>query len=134
MRLRGQCYCGSVRFEAQGDPIVKGQCYCRECQYVAGGAPNNFVLMPADGFVFTAGDPKSFTRSDLEHPVTRDFCPECGTHLATRLKVLPAVVVKVGVLVDPENFEPQIAIHVADKQPYHNIPAHLTQFERLPPM
>jgi hypothetical protein len=32
------------------------------------------------------------------------------------------------------NFEPQIAIHVADKQPYHNIPAHLTQFERLPPM
>ena len=43
-----------------------------------------FVLMPPDGFSYTKGTPKQFTRSDLEDAVTREFCAECGTHLTTR--------------------------------------------------
>lgn len=134
MGLQGHCYCGRVRFEAQADPVFKGQCYCRECQYIAGGAPNNFVAVPVDSFVYTAGAPKSYSRDDLENAVTREFCPDCGTHLATRLKLLPAVIVKVGALDDPSEFKPDVAIQVADKQPYHVISEHVKQFDRWPPM
>jgi hypothetical protein len=133
MKLEGGCYCGKVRYEAEGEPRLKAQCHCRECQYISGGAPNLFMLMPQDGFRYTRGTPKAFTRSDLAQPVTREFCAECGTHLITRPPTLKAVVLKVGTLDDPKLFGgPQMAIYTVDRQPFHEIPAGMTTFERLP--
>ena len=133
MKLEGGCYCGAVRYVAEGEPMLKAQCHCRECQYISGGAPNMFVLMPPDGFKYTKGTPKTFMRSDLEKPVTREFCAECGTHLITRPRSVPAIVVKVGTLDNPSLFgSPQMAIYTVDKQPFHQIPDGLPTFERLP--
>jgi hypothetical protein len=134
MKLEGGCYCGAVRYQAEGKPMLKAQCHCRECQYISGGSPNMFLLMPPDGFSYTKGTPKKFTRSDLEGAVTREFCAECGTHLTTRPPHVPGVVLKVGTLDDPALFgNPKIAIYTVDKQPFHQIPEGMPTFERLPP-
>ena len=134
MKLEGGCYCGKVRYEAEGEPMMKAQCHCRECQYISGGAANLFLLMPPDGFHYAKGTPNQFSRSDLENPVTREFCAECGTHLTTRRPGLTAVILKVGTLDDPSLFgRPQMAIFAVDKQPFHDIPDGLPTFERLPP-
>ena len=131
MRLEGGCYCGEVRYVADGDPMMQAQCHCRECQYISGGAPNTFIAMPVNGFTYTTGQPKQFTRSDLERPVTREFCAECGTHVVTRPQ-RPVVVIKVGTLDKPAEIMPQLAIFTIDKQPFHQIPAGMPAFERLP--
>ncbi len=107
MKLEGGCYCGQVRYVAEGEPMMKAQCHCRECQYITGGSPNMFLLMPRDGFSYTKGTPKQFTRSDLENAVTREFCAECGTHLTTRRPGLPAAILKVGTLDDPACLAPR---------------------------
>jgi hypothetical protein len=92
-----------------------------------------FVLMPPGGFTYTKGTPKQFSRSDLEKPVTREFCAECGTHMVTRPRVTPAIVLKVGTLDNPSLFDgPQMAIYTIDKQAFHQIPEGLPAFERLP--
>jgi len=46
MELKGRCYCGAVRYRAEGEPIFRGQCHCRECQYISGGHPNVVMGMP----------------------------------------------------------------------------------------
>jgi hypothetical protein len=134
MKLEGGCYCGAVRYIAEGKPLMKAQCHCRECQYISGGAPNMFLLMPIGGYTYAKGAPKFFSRSDLEGAVTREFCAECGTHLITRRPGLPAVVLKVGTLDDPALFgTPKLAIYTIDKQAFHHIPEEMPAFERLPP-
>lgn len=134
MKLEGGCYCGQVRYVAEGEPLMKGQCHCRECQFITGGAPNLFMVMPLQGFRYTQGSPKQFTRTDLERAVTREFCPECGTHLITRPPGLPGVILKVGTLDDPSQFGmPKVAIYTVDQQPFHQIPEGIPCFERLPP-
>lgn len=133
MILEGGCYCGAVRYRAEGEPMMKGQCHCRECQFITGGSPNVFLAMPIAGFRYTKGTPRTFARKDLDRPVTREFCPECGTHMATRPQGFPAVIIKVGTLDDPKVYgNPTIAIYTIDKQSFHHIPEGIPAFERLP--
>ena len=133
MKLEGGCYCGQVRYVAEGEPMMKAQCHCRECQYISGGSPNMFTLMPIKGFSYSKGTPKKFTRSDLKSPATREFCANCGTHVVTRPPGFPAVIVKVGTFDNPSLFSgPDMAIYTIDKQSFHRIPEGAKTFERLP--
>lgn len=134
MKLEGGCYCGAVRYSAEGDALFKGQCFCRECQYGSGGDSNLVMGMPADGFAWTKGTPKAFRRSDLDSPVTREFCSECGTQLVSRPPALAgAVLIKVGTLDDRGAFPgPDMAIYTCDAQPYHRMPEGVPSFEKTP--
>jgi len=133
MELEGGCYCGAIRYKAEGDPLFQGQCHCRECQYISGGAPNIVMGMPEGGFAYTKGSAKAFQRGDLENPVTREFCPECGTHLLSRAPGLPLALLKVGTLDDPKAFQgPQMAIYTCDQQPFHQVPEGIPTFDRGP--
>jgi hypothetical protein len=132
MKLSGGCYCKAVRYEVDSDPVMKAECLCRECQYITGGGPNFFMAVAPAAFRYVAGEPKGFKRTDIPNGVTREFCPECGTHLAT-LPNAPIVVVKVGTLDDPSAFGgPDVAIFTVDRQAFHAIAEGVPQFERMP--
>jgi hypothetical protein len=133
MKIDGGCYCGSVRYTAEGEPLGALQCHCRECQYITGGNPNVIMVMPESGFRFLKGEPKSFTRTDIADAVTRFFCPTCGTAIGTRSPKRPgAVILKVGTFDDPSVFQAKVAIFTVDKQPFHHLPDGLPAFERRP--
>ena len=133
MKAEGGCYCGSLRFEVDGDAMFKGQCHCRECQYFSGGGPNYLMAVPGTGFRYTRGEPRGFTRSDIENPVTREFCPECGTQILAKSPQMPGVMIlKVGTLDDPSVFTPDMAIFMVDKQPFHQLAEGLPALERGP--
>jgi hypothetical protein len=134
MKIEGGCYCGALRYEVGGDPIFKGQCHCRECQYISGGSPNVTMAMPEAGFRYTKGKPKAFSRKDLDTPVTREFCGECGTHILSKAPSLAGtVLLKVGTFDDPKQFVgPSMAIYMVDAQPFHLVPEGLPTFARLP--
>ena len=134
MKIEGGCYCGAVRYVAEGEPLEKAQCHCRECQYLSGGHPNVIMGMPKAGFAYTKGVPKQFRRTDLKTPRTREFCSECGTHLLTRSPSKPdSVNIKVGTFDDPSIFGgPEVVIQTADMQTFHHLPDGVPSFERFP--
>jgi len=134
MEIEGGCYCGELRYRAEGEPLFRGQCHCRECQYVSGGHPNVVMGMGEAGFRYEKGTPRQFRRKDLPNPVTREFCAECGTHILTRSPALPgAVLLKAGTFDDPSLFgSPQMVIFTVDKQPFHHVPDGVPAFERTP--
>jgi hypothetical protein len=130
----GGCYCRALRYEAVGPVIMKAQCHCRECQYFSGGSPNLFMGLSASTFRYVQGAPKSFARTDLEKPVTREFCVDCGTHVCSRRPGLEsAVILKIGTLDDPSVFRgARAAIYTIDMQAFHHIADGLPRFDRLP--
>lgn len=134
MAFEGGCYCGAVRYAAEGQPMLKAQCHCRACQHITGGAPNYFMLLPVAGFRWTQGQPKTFTRPDKENAVTRAFCETCGTHLTTSRPGLDAVILKVGTLDDPAQYgAPMIAIFTEEEQAFHLVAPGVPKFDKLPP-
>ena len=133
--MDGGCYCGALRYSAEGAPLMKAQCHCRECQYFSGGGPNYFKVMPGDQFTYTSGTPARYRREDLIHPVTREYCPKCGTLILTRREDTPHMILKIGTLDDPagDYRRSHLAIYAADRQPFHVIPNDMPCFEGLPP-
>ena len=133
MKISGGCYCGSLRYEANGDVEASIQCHCRECQYITGGNPNIIMIMPLSGFKFVKGIPKTFKRKDIGKAVTRLFCENCGTGIGTKNPNRPnSIILKVGTFDDPSIFKPDIAIFTIDKQKFHHIEDGLKSFERRP--
>ena len=134
MVIEGGCYCKALRYRAEGAALFKGQCHCRECQYISGGHPNAVMGMPEAGFTYTEGTPKSYSRKDLDAPVAREFCTECGTHILSRAPGVPgAVLLKVGTFDDPSLYgSPQMVIYTIDKQSFHHVPSGVATFERIP--
>ena len=121
-----------IRHEASGDLKVR-------CSVTAGSANTSQVDIRTRSWCsrkrislyqrFAA----EFSRSDLERPVTRAFCPTCGTAIGTRSPARPgSMIIKVGTLDDPSVFEPKAAIFTVDMQPFHSLPADVPSFERRP--
>jgi len=134
MTLTGGCYCGAVRFEITEPIRMRGLCLCRTCQRISGGGGNYFIGLGADGFRYTQGEPRRFTRPDAEDAPTREFCGDCGTHIAARSPRAPGgIIVKVGALDDPAAFEgPSVVVWAEEKQAFHCLPDGVPAFARFP--
>ena len=133
MAVTGGCYCGEVRYEVDGPQEAAFQCHCRECQYLTGGNANIVVVFAESDFRYTKGLASSFARSDLENPVTRHFCGACGTGIGSRTPSRPnSMIVKVGTLDNPGEYQAQAAIFTCDRQAYHYIPNNIPSFDKRP--
>lgn len=134
MNREGGCYCKRIRYSIEGESLNSGECLCRECQYISGGGANVVMIFPAEGFKITKGEVKKFAREDLEFPVTRGFCQDCGTHLFSLSPHLPtAVIVKVGTLDDPSLCKgPDYIIWTSEKQAFHHVPENVPSFPTFP--
>lgn len=93
-----------------------------------------FIGLEAGAFRYTRGEPRRFARADTSDAPAREFCAECGVHVASRSPKAPGgLIVKVGALDDPAAFEgPDMVFWAQEKQPFHLLPEDVTIFERLP--
>jgi len=84
--IRGGCFCGFVRYQADGPVSNETSCHCSICRRTSGAPFVAWATVPAAGFQIVAGEPRSFASSDHG---TRTFCPRCGTPLTFRSTRFP---------------------------------------------
>src|SRR5260370_42063631 len=78
LTFTGGCYCGDVRYQCEGPPLMKGQCYCLTCQMISGGAGNLFMAVAAHRFEVFHGHPTTFNKRGAPGAPTRHFFPDVG--------------------------------------------------------
>ena len=134
MKLAGGCYCGALRYEITGEIPWRALCFCKTCQKISGGAGNLMIGIEAKQFQYTQGQPRSFRREGDGFIPGREFCEECGVHIASRLLQIPdGVIVKVGTLDDPSVFEgPKMVFWTQEKQNFHIVPDGVEVYATLP--
>jgi hypothetical protein len=122
----GGCLCGAVRYEVSAEPVAFMLCHCRDCQYVSGGEPAAVVVVPARSISILKGGVKGFAvKGESGSDVERQFCPECGTPMFTRLGGMPQLeCVKAGTLDDASWLKPTAFLWQKSAQPWaHRDPA-----------
>lgn len=73
------CSCGSLRAEANGEPVLVHVCNCTECQRRTGSVFLVNSFFPKSQ-VHTQGPNKVYIRDGQEgRKIRLHFCPECGT-------------------------------------------------------
>ena len=111
---------------------MRGLCFCRTCQKISGGSGNLFMGIEASAFRYTQGVPRCISLAP-DKPV-REFCGDCGVHIAARSPKAPGgLVVKVGTLDEPSDFgAPTMVFWTQEKQSFHLIPDGAATYSTLP--
>ena len=78
--VRGECYCGRVRFEADLPPRFVAHCHCLNCTRAHGAGVVTFAGFDTDRLRLLAGE-EHLTRFETEVASRRSFCSTCGTTL-----------------------------------------------------
>ena len=102
--LSGGCYCGYIRYEADGEPFHETICHCSVCRKVAGAPMVAWFTVGYPSFRFTAELPhRYFTLKGW-----RTCCPRCGTQLTFQADDhQDEIDVTVASLDDPDRIAPK---------------------------
>ncbi|MEH6790588.1 GFA family protein [Parasphingorhabdus sp.] len=133
MTMTGQCLCGAVSYEVEGDLQMCGVCHCKNCQRQAGSA-YSVLFAIADDQITITGDLTTYEdHSDSGNVVHRHFCGTCGSPVKTSLPTQPGqTYIKAGTLDDTSVLHPQIHFWTGSKQPWVTIDANVAQMEGNP--
>ncbi|MYN03001.1 GFA family protein [Pseudoduganella sp. DS3] len=74
----GGCFCGAVRYEAEGAARNSTWCHCSMCRRSCGAPGVAWFSVLRGRFRYVRGQPAAFHSSP---GVTREFCAACGTQL-----------------------------------------------------
>ena len=122
MHNKGQCHCGAVTFEVEGEPIRMAQCHCNACRRITGTGHNVQAFFTKDQ-VHISGDTRAHeSMSDTGNKRTRYFCAECGSRLFSENTKAPnGIGIAAGAFDNSDWFKPQVILYNAERPAWDTI-------------
>jgi hypothetical protein len=123
MKVHGQCHCGFVAFEAEGDPERTTVCHCTDCQAMSGAPFRAVVPAEAGTFKLLSGAPAEYVKTaESGNKRIQAFCPKCGSPVyATSVGDGPKIYnMRVGALRERGRFSPRRQIWTRSRQDWVN--------------
>lgn len=132
--MKGGCLCGAVRYEVAGPALFGGYCYCADCRKTS-SSHSASIAIPSDTMTCT-GETREYTKTGGSgNPVTRVFCPNCGTGVYSKGARPGVYMLKAGTLDDDhlEAFKPMASIYVSRCPSWDQPRSGLPTFPEMPP-
>jgi hypothetical protein len=125
--ISGGCLCGSVRYEAAGQPYNITHCHCLDCRRSSGAPFVTWASFPRSGLCFTTGQPREVKWAGR----LRSFCSECGTPLTFMTGPnADEVDITVCSFDQPASVTPSDHTWVEDRLPWIDLADHLPTYAR----
>jgi hypothetical protein len=107
--MKGECLCGEVKFEIDGEIRNLYQCHCSLCRQATGAAANAATFVPGYSFRWVSGEHEIRT---FQKPTgfRSDFCSICGSPVPNKLKGTDMIWVPAGLLTDL--IAPRVSVHL----------------------
>jgi len=133
MTMTGGCLCGKVRYEVTGEPMFTGKCYCDDC-HKESGTGHITIVATAGTNVTVTGETKGYTSiGGSGAPITRTFCPNCGTMVYSEPSVMKgAKMIRTGTLDDSSHITPSMAIFGAKASTWDMPPVGIETHPGMP--
>lgn len=128
--MKGQCLCGSVKFELSIEKLKVYQCFCSLCQQQSGTESNFATIVPQEKFAFLSGH-DAIKEWVKDTGFTSHFCGECGSPVPNRLRAMPYYWVPVGLLAQSESGTLVSHIYTGSKRELHHAD-NIEQFSEFP--
>lgn len=107
MKRTGQCLCGDVHYEVEGEPILTATCHCKNCQRQAGSALSIIAGFPPTA-VSVDGELKAYADTgESGGSVIRKFCPNCGSPILSEISG-GMLFIKAGTFDETDWLEPTV--------------------------
>jgi hypothetical protein len=135
MSIAGGCRCGAIRYRLaiEGLPLTYA-CHCRDCQTSSGSAFALNALLPEEALQEVSQIVRTLElegRRGINTVLT--VCPGCSTRIATRVNVMPGMVMlSAGTLDRSDELQPAIHMWTKRKQKWLVIPDGVACFEESP--
>jgi hypothetical protein len=132
--LTGGCLCGAVRYTVNADFIFSGKCYCEDCRKMSGTGHGSVFAVPEASVQMTGKLTEYKKAGGSGQPITRRFCPVCGSRIAAMANVMPGVLMlTASSLDDPNEFVSQMSVFASRAPSWDRPPADTPSFAEMPP-
>ena len=129
---KGQCLCGQIEIEMDGEPKMQGNCHCTDCKQATGSTYASLVFFPSESVKVTSGELKEFQHTaDSGSKMTKMFCPNCGGLMLGKNSAREGfTAVYIGCVVEPKwKVQPAFNVWVSRKLDGTLIDSNIPSFE-----
>lgn len=132
-KLTGQCLCGDVKFEANGDIAMMGNCHCTDCQQVSGSPFGTLVFMN-ESAVEISGALKTFDHKvESGNTLSKQFCTNCGSQMFGKNAARPkSLALRAGSINEKDLIKPQFNVYVSSKLDCTLLDESIPAFDKMP--
>ncbi|GAA6166101.1 GFA family protein [Pelagimonas sp. KU-00592-HH] len=132
-KLTGQCLCGAISFEADGEVPVMANCHCTDCRKATGSAYAALMFMKESDVKIT-GTTKTFQHnSDAGSLMTKHFCENCGSPMFTQNSNRPGMIgLRAGTINEQQEFTPKANVYTSSVMAATILDENLPAFAKMP--
>jgi hypothetical protein len=128
MPVNGECFCGGVKYQVNGELMDARSCHCSRCRKAFSSQASAYALVNAAEFEWLQGE-TLLSRYDSQPGFGLRFCSRCGSTLCGTYQGEVH-----GVTLGCVNGDPQLSIayhiHVGSKAAWEVLPDGVVVYEK----
>ena len=133
-KLTGQCLCGDVKFEADGDIAIMANCHCTDCRQSTGSAFATLVFMKETDVKIDGKLGHFAHKVDSGNTLSKQFCTHCGSPMFGGNEGRPGMVaIRGGIINEQDVVKPMANVYASRKMDCTILDDKIPAFDKMPP-